>query len=82
MPSWQVGHPAAERQSYSAHDPFPDADAGPDTQTRPRGFTQQRAEPRRTLEGQMYLGIPPGGDGAAAPMLPSANLANPNLVEP
>ena len=46
-----------EKQSYRIHDPFPDEDLGPDTMTRPRGFNEPRAEPRRVLEGRSLLGL-------------------------
>ncbi len=46
-----------EKRSYSIHDPFPDEDLGPDTMTRPRGFNEPRAEPRKTLESQSLLGL-------------------------
>lgn len=49
-----------EKQSYNIHDPFPDEDLGPDTMTRPRGFVQPRAEPRKIQEGRALLGLPPG----------------------
>ncbi len=51
--------PPIERAKYRLHDPFADEDAGPDTFTRPPSFQEQRAEPRRTLEGRTMLGADP-----------------------
>jgi hypothetical protein len=42
----------------SLHDPLPERDLGPDMQVRPRGFNEQRSEPRRTLEGRGMIGTP------------------------
>jgi hypothetical protein len=54
--------PAEERRSMTLHDPLPERDIGPDTQVRPRGFNDQRSEPRRTTEGKGMIGspVPPG----------------------
>lgn len=46
-----------EKQSYRIHDPFPDENLGPDTMTRPRGFSEPRAEPRKILESRALLGL-------------------------
>lgn len=54
-----LGTPPApvEQQSYSIHDPFPDEELGPSTMSRPRGFDEPRAEPRKTLESRALLGL-------------------------
>ncbi|WP_166820150.1 hypothetical protein [Thalassoroseus pseudoceratinae] len=57
-----------ERAKYRLHDPFADADAGPDTFTRPPSFQEQRPEPRRTLEGRNML----EADPFLGPTLPPA----------
>ena len=60
LPTFEAGHPFVEKRSYERHDPFPDRLIGPDTQVRPRDFNDQRAEPRRALEEQMFQGAKPG----------------------
>lgn len=49
LPTVGYNRPDVERRSYEVHDPSPDHDAGPAIE-RPRGFDQQRAEPRRIME--------------------------------
>ena len=69
LPTFANRSPAEEKRSFNLHDPLPERDVGPDTQVRPRGFIEQRSEPRRTLEGRGLLGtptqpgsqLPPGG---------------------
>ncbi len=55
--------PAVEKRAFSLHDPLPEQDAGPDTFSRPRGFIDQRSEPRRTVEGRPLLDNAPTGLG-------------------
>lgn len=54
-----LGHrsPYVERKSYEFHDPFPAEDLGPNTFSRPRGFTDQRTAPRRAKEGRVLQGL-------------------------
>ncbi len=56
LPSLVPSHPSVEKRSYERHDPFPDRWLGPDTQVRPRGFNNQRTEPRRALEERLFQG--------------------------
>ena len=79
MPTFQAGDPRVEKQRFDLHDPLPDAVAGPDTQSRPRGFVDQRSEPRRTLEGRMLLGLPPGLE-STEPRIPSNQWKYPDSV--
>ena len=44
----------ADKRSFNAHDPLPETDIGPDTGARPRGFMQERSEPRRTEDAQQF----------------------------
>lgn len=60
LPTFSSNSPAEERRSMTLHDPLPERDLGPDTQVRPRGFNEQRSEPRRTVEGRGIIGAPPG----------------------
>ena len=66
LPTFANRSPAEEKRSFNVHDPLPEKDVGPDTLVRPRGFMEQRSEPRRTLEGQGMLG-PPGIPGSQVP---------------
>lgn len=50
LPTLYTGHPVAERRAYELHDPFPEREPGPDTFVRPRGFEEQRRQPRRSAE--------------------------------
>lgn len=58
LPTLHSQPPVVEGRSYQLHDPFPDAQVGPDPMIRPREFIEPRAEPRRTLEGRALLGMP------------------------
>src|SRR5690606_38402353 len=40
LPTVATPPPPVEKRSYDIHDPFPDEDLGPDTMTRPRGFSE------------------------------------------
>lgn len=60
LPTVATPPPPVEKRSYDIHDPFPDEQLGPETYTRPRGFDEPRAEPRKILEGRSLLGLPPG----------------------
>jgi hypothetical protein len=44
------GDAAYERREAQIQDPFPDRDMGPDTQTRPRDFAEQRPEVQRAKD--------------------------------
>ena len=57
----------ADKRSFNVHDPLPETDIGPDTGARPRGFMQERSEPRRTEDAQQLLGVPPGGTNNGPP---------------
>jgi hypothetical protein len=57
LPTLDTPPPPVEKRSYSIHDPFPDEELGPDTMTRPRGFNEPRAEPRKILESRALLGL-------------------------
>ena len=59
LPTIDTPPAPVEKRSYSIHDPFPDEELGPDTMTRPRGFNEPRAEPRKTLESRALLGLDP-----------------------
>jgi hypothetical protein len=61
LPMFGAGQPQVEKRSYERHDPFPDTFAAPDMQVRPRAFSDQRTEPRRALEEQLFQGMPGGG---------------------
>jgi len=50
MPQLMPRHPAAEARAAEYHDPYPDSSIGPDTFSRPPGFTRQRAEARRAAD--------------------------------
>jgi len=43
-------HAAVQRRNFEIHDPLPSEDIGPFTDTRPREYRIQRAEPRRAVE--------------------------------
>ena len=43
-------HASKQRRDFEIHDPLPSEDIGPATNTRPRAFRIQRAQPRRALE--------------------------------
>jgi hypothetical protein len=72
LPTFQPTPPRVEAARYRLHDPFADEDLGPDTATRPRAFQEQRAEPRRTLEGRSLLGVDPFYNVPTDPPLSSA----------
>lgn len=46
----------AEGQSYRFHDPFPSADMGPDTASRPPGYSQPRTQERTAAENRLLRG--------------------------
>lgn len=66
LPTLQTGPPQIERRFYESHDPFPLKEPGPDTQTRPPGFFDQRSEPRR-LQQPPFPTPPPTGMSAPPP---------------
>lgn len=70
VPSLVPGNPAAERASYTLHDPMPDSSLGPNVSGRPRESLVQRSEPRRTMEAAipaMTNQQPPGVGGQPLP---------------
>ena len=77
------GNPAAERASYTLHDPLPDSSLGPNVSGRPREALVQRSEPRRTMEAAIpaltYQQVP---GGAGPQMIPPPPNAYPNAVAP
>lgn len=82
-PSLYPGNPAAERASYTLHDPMPDSSLGPNVGGRPRESLIQRSEPRRTMEAAipaMTGQQPPGAGGRQ--MMPAPMSAYPNAVVP
>lgn len=63
-PSLYPRSPAAERASFTQHDPLPDSSIGPSGGgDRPREAATQRGEPRRTLEAAVPTMIQSGGPG-------------------
>ena len=68
LPTFETGQPQVEKRSFERHDPFPDELSGPDMQVRPRGFSNQRTEPRRALEEQLFQGTT--GNGQFPPQSP------------
>lgn len=70
FPSLLPGSPAAERASFSQHDPLPDSSLGPGVSGRPREAFTQRGEPRRTLEAAMPS-MTQTGDPAMMQSVPS-----------
>jgi len=56
LPSLASGSPAAQREAYEMHDPFPDS-SGPIVGGRPPGASVQRAPQRRGLAANV---TPPG----------------------
>lgn len=83
-PSVFQGNPAAERASYTLHDPLPDSSLGPDTSGRPREAYTQRSEPRRTMEAAMpaMTGSPFIQGGPAPQMMPPPPSSYPNTISP
>ena len=71
LPRVAPSPPAAEGRSYQVHDPFPEEDLGPETQVRPREYIESRPAPRRAIEGNTLMGVPPAG-----PMLPPPSSYN------
>lgn len=72
FPMLAPSNPDVERRLLERHDPFPDANLGPETVQRPRGTVRQRTVPRkayedRVLNGLKYESVPPG-----QPIPPSA----------
>jgi hypothetical protein len=62
LPAFETGQPQVEKRSFERHDPFPDRLSAPDTQVRPRGFDNQRTEPRRALEEMLFQGTTDNGE--------------------
>ncbi|MDB5385170.1 MAG: hypothetical protein JWM11_816 [Planctomycetaceae bacterium] len=61
FPTLAPRSPAAERESYSQHDPLPDDSLGPSVSGRPREALIQRGEPRRVLEASVPTAFQNGG---------------------
>lgn len=77
-------NPAAERASYTDHDPFPDSSLGPNTFGRPPAAATQRSEPRRTLEASIPAMTGPGIPGGAnrQMLMPPPPSTYPNTITP
>ncbi len=79
LPTFATGSPNAERKAFERDDPFPSASNGPETYSRPRGFTEQRSEIRSMRENSRFRGF--NRDGASPdPGIPSSKLEYPNTV--
>lgn len=90
--SWYPRPAGQEVRSYNLHDPFPNEDAGPETATRPRQFTDPRNETRRNqqvaqveMQRQAMLargqpGLPRGTISASA--LPAGAVVVPTNATP
>jgi len=72
----------ADKRSFNVHDPLPETNIGPDMGARPPGFMQERSEPRRTLDAEALLGIPPGGTNAAPAGAQMVTPSGPPMVAP
>jgi hypothetical protein len=81
LPTLDPGIPAVERRMYEIHDPYPEQDLGPDTQTRPRYFEEPRSQPRRLLEGRMLRDLGPSGV-PTTPAVPPSAAQYPDSVQP
>ena len=82
-PSRYPRNPAAERESYTRHDPMPDSTMGPSVGGRPRESLIQRSEPRRSLEAAIPVMSNPQPPGLGGPqMMPPPQSAYPNAVAP
>lgn len=68
-----------ELRSLARHDPFPDPDLGPDTFARPRGFENERPQPRRLYEERLLQGQQPEF-ARPMPSMPGAAREYPNVV--
>lgn len=85
---WRVGDPREERPRAERHDPFPSAELGPDTYTRPQSFTQPRSDVRRIREEEAHRqlfsnqppGYPPGQSGPPVQTGPSSQNTYPGVV--
>jgi hypothetical protein len=73
LPTFTGRPPEVERRAMTVHDPLPERDLGPDTQVRPRGFNDQRSEPRRSVGGRGMM------NGQGVPIPPTAS-DYPNVV--
>jgi len=81
LPTLWPRHPAVEKLSYEYHDPYPDRNVGPDVDQRPRGFNQQRTEPRRAVDLRaVHLGGPQPGEPPSQP--PPLGMKYPDVVDP
>ncbi len=79
LPTLGFNAPLAEKRAYERHDPFPNEDFGPDTQTRPRGFVEPRNEERKALEGRMLNGLQPE-NSSPFPNVPMTGSDYPDAV--
>ncbi|MEX0728853.1 MAG: hypothetical protein WEB58_08205 [Planctomycetaceae bacterium] len=78
LPTWNAGSPEAEKKSYEQFDPFPDVNAGPNTYSRPRGYTQQREPSRRAIEFNQTPARPSVPGYPIYPGYPGPDLGTPN----
>ena len=82
-PAIYPGDPAAERASYSQHDPLPDNSLGPNVEGRPRDAYTQRSEPRRSIEAAIpVMTGGPNFPGRAPQMMPPPASSYPNSITP
>jgi hypothetical protein len=58
LPTLATGPPAAERRSFEHFDPYADDKLGPETNTRPPSFENNREPQRKAIEGQLMEGAP------------------------
>ena len=83
VPSIFPANPAAERASYTLHDPLPDSSLGPSVSGRPSEALIQRSEPRRTIEASIPSMTNQQAPGMGRPQnIPPATSNYPNSVAP
>lgn len=71
----------AEAQSVRIYDPFPDNSLGPDTNTRPPSFLNQRDPARRAAENRLLRGYNVGQTPAASSTPPRSSYDYPAAVQ-
>jgi hypothetical protein len=73
FPTLRPSDPVAERESFNYHNPLPNPANGSPTIERPRGFENQRAEPRRAIEVDAITNGITGASGEGTSNNPSAS---------
>lgn len=58
VPSFLADSPIVERRRYERFDPFISDDLAPETNSRPREYSQPRTIPRRSLADRIHNSIP------------------------